>query len=733
MTPPARPMGRSPVGRVAALALGTGRTVAALLLAATLCAMLAHPARSQDPLPETATLIADRVAISADSALVAEGGVEVLFRGTRLTATRITYDRRDGRLGIDGPITLTQGTNIVVLADAGELDADLRNGILTSARLVLNRELQVAAAALSRVDGRYVQLSNTVASSCRVCAASQTPLWQIRARQVVHDTEARQIYFTGARLEVAGIPVAYIPRLRLPDPSVRRARGFLSPDLTQSNLLGFGIRAPYFVPLGASADVTVAPFLTTRSRTVELRYRQAFRSGRIEANGAISRDDLTEDPLRGYLFVQGAFALPRAFVLTFDAELVSDERYLSDYRYSGADRLDSEVALSRVGRDERVSASVIAYRTLRASELAGRDRLPALQGLALWERRLFPAGIGGEARLRFSAQSYRRASTEDVLGRDLTRLGTAAQWRGERVLPGGLVAGAEAQFAADIYRIADDASFDETQVLGTPTLAADLRWPLVRRGAGGSDLLTPMVQLVWTDRFGPRLPNEDSVLPEFDEGNLFALSRFPGDDLRERGARLNLGVTWTHLSDRDWQGTLTLGRILRDEDLGQFGGVSGLSGLASDWLMAGQLRLGDRIALTGRALFDDAFDVSRAEGRLDWTDRRLRAVASYVWAEADPAAARPEAASELRLDTAVQLTPQWSIENDLRYDFEASRAADARLGLVFRNECFAADLSLSRRFTSSTSVRPDTDVGLRVTLLGFGGEQPGARGTVCRG
>jgi len=706
------------------------RTAAALAVAVALSGGAIRPAAAQE---ETATLVADRVAIRADAELVAEGGVEVLYRGSRLTAVRITYDRRDGRLMIEGPITLSQGADIVVLADAAELDADLRNGILTSARLVLGRELQVAATALSRVDGRYAQLTNTVASSCRVCASSQTPLWQIRARSVVHDTKTRQVYFTGARLEVAGIPVAYIPRLRLPDPTVRRARGFLVPDLTQSNLLGFGIRTPYFIPLGPSADVTVAPFLTTNSRTVELRFRQAFGTGRIEANGAVSQDDLTDDGPRGYLFLAGAFDLPSDFRLSFDAELVSDERYLSDYRYSDADRLDSEVALTRVRRDGRVSASLVSYRTLRASELAQRDRFPAVQGLALWERRLFPAGFGGEARLRFSAQSYRRESREDRLGRDLVRLGGAAGWRGERVLPGGLIAGAEGLFALDLYRIGDDSSVEETQVLGTPTLAADLRWPLVRRTPAGSDMLTPMVQIVWTDRFGPRLPNEDSTLPEFDEGNLFALSRFPGDDLRERGTRLNVGLTWTHLSHGDWNSSVTFGRILRDEDLGQFGGISGLSGLASDWLLAGQLQLGNRIAVTGRALFDDAFDVSRAEGRLDWTERRLSAVASYVWAEADPVAARPEAASELRLDTTLQLTPQWSLLNDVRYDFQAGRASDARVGIAFRNECLAADLSLSRRFTSSTSVQPDTDIGLRVTLLGFGGERAGPRGTVCGG
>ncbi len=55
------------------------------------------------------------------------------------------------------------------------------------------------------------------------------------------------------------------------------------------------------------------------------------------------------------------------------------------------------------------------------------------------------------------------------------------------------------------------------------------------------------------------------------------------------------------------------------------------------------------------------------------------------------------------------------------------------MGVEFRNECVAVDLSLSRRFTSSTSVTPTTDFALSVELIGFGSGQKAGPSGQCRG
>ena len=88
---------------------------------------------------------------------------------TPLTATGIVYDQSNDRLIIDGPIVLTDGKGSVILASQAEMRADLTEGLLTSARMVLQQQLQLAAAEIQRVDGRYTSMSKVVASSCKVC------------------------------------------------------------------------------------------------------------------------------------------------------------------------------------------------------------------------------------------------------------------------------------------------------------------------------------------------------------------------------------------------------------------------------------------------------------------------------------------------------------------------------------------------------------------------------------
>ncbi|MGL5009153.1 MAG: LPS-assembly protein LptD, partial [Paracoccaceae bacterium] len=145
--------------------------------------LLTLPAAAQD----RAALIADSVSIAGDNQLIAEGGVEVLYRGVRLRAARIVYDRSTDRLVITGPIVLEDGGETIVFADQADLRADLTEGILTSARVVLNQQLQLASSEVQRIGGRYTQLGQTVASSCKICAGDPTPLWEIRASRVVHD------------------------------------------------------------------------------------------------------------------------------------------------------------------------------------------------------------------------------------------------------------------------------------------------------------------------------------------------------------------------------------------------------------------------------------------------------------------------------------------------------------------------------------------------------------------
>ena len=714
------------------------RGVVILALCLLMVAGLPRALSAQDK----AALRADHVQVDPEGRLVADGGVEVYFQGRTLRASRITYDRQADRLLIEGPIVMVDGASTVFVADQADLSADLTEGILQSARLVLNRELQLAASQIQRIGGRYTRLDNVVASSCKVCASSPTPLWEIRARRVIHDTQGRQIYFDHAQFRVAGVPLAYLPRLRIPDPTLKRATGFLSPVVRTTSGLGTGLKLPYFVALGPSRDLTVTPYLSTRSaQAVELRYRQAFRTGNIELNGALARDQLLPGQTRSHLEAVGQFDLPRDFTLTFDGIMVSDPAYLLDYGLPARDRLTSRLEVTRTRRNEYISGRLVGIRSIRAGEV--NSTLPTVISDVTYHRRFSGGPLGGEAGLRFQTHGHYRSSTNpfdtaldtdtDADGRDTSRMSLRLDWRRNWALPMGMVGTTLAEISGDAYNIRQDAVFGGHSTRLSGGLGAELRWPWMKTGPGGvSQVIEPVVQIAWADASNTNLPNEDSRLVEFDEANLFDLNRFPGSDAFERGGRLNIGITHTRIDPAGWTLSSAFGRVLRDKDLGQFSASSGLDGKSSDWLAAIHIAFPEGFSFGQRMLLDDRFSVTKFETRFGLTSQKYGVSGSYIWVDADPAEDRLTRVSELVLDGNYQLRDNWTAFAAARYDFEADRANRAAVGLQYRNECVSVDLSLSRRFTSSTSVRPTTDFGLSVGLVGIGGAASAGPSRACR-
>ena len=710
-------------------------------LIALVCLWLLTLAPVMAQTPDRATLVADSVAVQSGSVLVASGHVEVFYKGQHLIATRITYDRTAGHLVIDGPIRIDDGKGSVFLAAQADLKADLTEGILTSARLVLNQQLQLAAATILRTDGGNVTaLRQVAASSCTICAGSLTPLWEIRAREVVHDAAAKQIYFSDAMLRFYGFPVLYLPVLRVPDPTLTRATGFLIPKLRSTSALGTGLKIPYFITLGSSRDLLLTPYFTARSdRTVDLRYRQAFASGTIELDGAITQDDLGPPNPRGYLAATGSFALPHDFKLAFYGITVSDPAYLLDYGITDADRLDSTVEVTKIHRNTYFSARIDGFQSIRAGE--NNLTIPSIVTGLTFHRRFLPAILGGEGEFEVSTGSEFRASTSlldangDGIadGRDLARITLKGDWRRNWTATNGIELSALADVAGDYYAIRQDAAYAGSPHRLTGIAAVELRWPWVKANAAGvTQMVEPVIQLVAAPRPGSNIPNEDSTLVEFDESNLFALDRFPGNDAFEAGNRANIGVNYLRSDPNGWTLGITAGRVVRLRDLGQFSAASGLNGQKSDWLIAWSLQDAAGLSLTNRLLLSDQMKPVKGEIRFDLSHSRYGVTGGYQYLLADPSESRTDPLSELVLDTHYDFARNWSARVTDRYDLLSHRTAQAGLNLTFRNECIDFDLSLSRRFTSSATVKPTTDFGLSVALLGFGGAAAAGPAKQCR-
>ncbi|MBO6853186.1 MAG: LPS-assembly protein LptD [Marivivens sp.] len=665
---------------------------------------------------DRAALLADTIFVEPGPKLVAAGNVEVFFEETRLSASRITFDQKSDRLTIEGPIFLVGGDGVIIAASRAALDSRLEFGLLEGARALLDRRLQLASDTIVRKE-QLTQFNRVAATSCTVCG-NRAPLWAIEADRVTHDADRAQLYFEDARLLVRGVPIFWLPRMRMPDPTVRRSTGFLVPEIRTSDLLGFGYRFPYFVAMGNSRDLLITPYLSPVTKTLEARYRQAFLRGEIEIDAAVSTDEIRPGPPRAYFFGKGRFDILADTELRFDTEIVSDKAYLLEYGISDRDRLDSSIGFSSVTETQLFEGDVTLFQTLRDDE-TNLSLPPLLSELSYLKD--FQDSRLGTLTLSTSLDSHFRFDRETGdEGRDVVRLGAGAAWSKGWEIPNGLLLHTTSEISADAYYTRQDVTGNGLAWRVSPAAGVTLRWPFQRMTASGTQqIIEPIATLAWSTQIGDGdITNEDSTRVEFDQANLFALDRFPGDDRKESGTRAALGAVWSSFSPNGRTTRIAAGRIIRDTPL-TFAESTGLNSSPSSWLIAGQLAFPNGLGIELRNIIDDSFDSSLSEARATWASEWMDLSASYIWLEQDPARDRRDSVWEWTLASEFQISEQWRAGIGGRYDVVSNSPARANASLGWKNECVDVELSASRRFTSSTTVQPSTDYQLTVRLLGF--------------
>jgi LPS-assembly protein len=725
-------------------------SAALLLTAATPHAALAEQSdRIPAPLYEGLTsdadtrapvaLVADMVRFdNATQILTAEGNVEVYQGARTLTARRIEYNAATGRIMATGDVTLRTPEGVTLIADMADLDDRLRDALIASARMQLPGDARFAAARLQRIEGRYNVLDRAVFSPCQVCAADPTPLWRIRARRIVHDEVEKVVHYEDATFDILGMPVVWLPYFRHADPGVERASGLLFPEYLQSSGFGQAVKLPMHWVIDEKSDLTVTPFITTaRGVIMEGEYRRTFESGAMTLAGSVTYSDYAGDNrLRGHIDSAGIWSLGEVAGLPgwkagFDLQLASDDGYLQRYDFSQADRLTSEIFLRQSDRNGFFEVSTVRFQSFRSDEPFGEIPFaaPSFEG----RRRVGDGLLGGV--LSADAAGYGLVRSD---GQDTAHLGLGMDWQRSWTLPFGVLIGAVAEAQADAWRISDASGTggDDGVARLHPQAGLEARLPLARRdtdgaladalGGGVTHVIEPIVQAVVAPYHSAAsgAPNEDSLLTEFDETDLFSLRRHSGWDGVEEGPRINLGVRYAMIGDDGADFSATVGRVFRAKSIDSYGAGAGLNGRESDFVGAWSLALPDVGRLTHRMRVSDALEITRNEvyGQVDWEAASV--LGSYIYLAPDEITLteRHEVAAEAQ----YRITSNWTVGAELRRDLDQQSWVRTG-GLVrYSNECVDLEVYGGRRYTGTADAPASTYMGLRVRLWALG-DGDGAR------
>ncbi|MBO81661.1 MAG: organic solvent tolerance protein [Citromicrobium sp.] len=695
---------------------------------------------------------ADTLEYDSDQDIIFARGNVLLRDGDRsVRADEVRWNRPAGRIDASGNVRYVDGDGNQLYASQLELSDKFETGALSDLLLVLREGGRLAAESGERTDDGRIALVRGAYSGCAVTTPEgcpKRPSWKITAERVVYDPDANRVRFEGGYFSLFGQRILPLPTLELRTDG-GPSSGVLVPSLSISRSNGVELSGSYYRRLAENRDLKLGAHIFTEAAPMATAtYRELSDKGAFQATGYLTRsrriNPFTQTPrgtqdFRGYLAINGRYQFDENWSFTGASRVTSDRTFLRRYDISRDDRLRTVAELERIDDDSYFVVAGFATQTLRLDQKQGE--VPIALPLIDYRHRIEDPLLGGTITLRGNSLAVTRSD-----GQDTQRALASAQWQLRRVTPLGQVVELTALARGDVYHTQNAALTSVASYRGeegwqgrTLGLAAvDVSWPLVGPLFGGSQVLTPRVQIVGTLPIrNTDIPNEDSRAIDLDDVNLFSLNRFPGDDRFEDGTRITYGVDW-ELTKPDWRVSANIGQSYRlDDKQIIFPDGTGLSDRFSDIVGRTRVRYKDFVSLTYRFRLDkDDLTARRTEIDATVGNRRTYAEIGYLRLDRNIPLLNEDLGDreELRAAGRVAFADYWSlfgsaVVNMTNRDEDPTLQADGfepirtRLGIAYQDDCIDLGITWRRDFvTQGDALRGNTiELTFRLLNLGFSG------------
>lgn len=724
---------------------------------AALAQELSKPAEAQAAQPVKLPVAADdEMAFTADELLydndrevvTASGNVVASRQGNILRADSVTWNRKTGEVVAKGDVSIKNPNGDIAYGDVVQVTDTLHDGIVQGLLLVTNRGDRIAAVQGERRRALFI-LRRAVYSPCKIVDEDGCPkaaTWQIKAARVVYDSDVEKVRYSGARLEMFGVPLLPLPGLVHPIGD-KGGSGLLVPDVGIDALNGGELSLPYYFYLAPNRDLTITPRIYTRELPLlSGRYRALTSKGayQIAAYGTYSRrTDLDNTPVahtsrdfRGYIDASGKFQLDPLWSISGSIRRVTDRTFLSRYNISRDDRLRSDIMAERIDSRSYLSIAGWSFQTLRPGDPQGQVpiALPAID----WRLRLKDPIAGGSIQLQANSLSILRPA-----GQDTQRAFFGFQWSLSRLTAMGQEIGLTAYARGDLYHSSQNAltttqiyqGLPGWQTRGIAAFAVDVRWPFVGSAFGGTQMVVPRVQIVAAPSLANlNVPNEDARAVDLEDSNLFALNRFPGYDRFEDSSRVTYGVDYQ--LNRPF---LTVeGNIGQSYRLNSRPSIlpegTGLSGRLSDFVGRMTVRYRDFASVTYRFRLDKDSLASR-RNEIDFTvgSRATFLRASYIRLNRDVTTGVEDLRDleEVRLGGRIAFARYWSMfgattidltgrNEDPTTTYDGFTPVRHRIGVAYQNDCIDMSFIWQREYQSLGDSRRGNSFLVRLAFRNLG-------------
>jgi LPS-assembly protein len=690
-------------------------------------------------------LLAESVEYDEANGIVsAVGDVEIVQSGRILRAQRVTYNLDKDVVEASGDVVLNEVTGEVYFADNVELKDQMKDGFVNGLSGILLDGSRFTAEEAQKIADLKMIMRKASYTACEPCKAnpSKAPIWQIKAREVIHHKDEKRVTYDDATFEVAGVPVLYSPYFSHADGTVKRKSGLLVPRVGFDSYLGGIYEQSYYWDVAPDKDFTIgAALMTDVAPLVKGEYRQRFEDAEITIAGGLTYSDRTDtnngqefredSQVRGHIDAKGLWNINDKWRAGTALEIVSDSQYLRQYNISGEDVLENKVYVERFDERDYATANIIRFKDIRVSDrkVDQPSVLPEVYSSFIGAPNSF---LGGRGSLEVSALGLHREGDDQ----DVARSSLNAGWERRFVSDRGFVSTLNLNSRGDAYLVTDADIADTvvgrndrtTALRGFANVNLETSYPVSKQFSKAQMVIEPIGSVTLGTNLNQDndIPNEDSQDVFLDATNIFNANRFPGQDRIEDEGHATYGLRTGLYGDNGYQGEVFVGQSYRfdkeDDDV-QFPTGSGLTERQSDIVGNVSLNLGTNLRFNYALQLDnDSFSSQRHELDMQGTYGPLTLGTRYFYANALQGTDLNDSREQIRNTARLKLTDEWSLIGAMQYDLARETEGLRKLsyGLDYQGQCVTFLVNGERKLTRDSSGDSGTQIMMRLGLKNLG-------------
>ena len=322
---------------------------------------------------------------------------------------------------------------------------------------------------------------------------------------------------------------------------------------------------------------------------------------------------------------------------------------------------------------------------------------------------------------RFTAETHWRRSITDRFGQVFTPF---ASVRAD-------VASLQVKSDPGVSNFIDTGNSDLVRAM--PTVGLEYRYPFINVQSWGTQTVEPMAQVIARPN-EPQIgkwPNENAQSFVFDDSNLFRVDKYSGWDRVEGGGRANYGMQYTAQFNQGGFVNALFGQsysLFGQNSFAQGGTTntgldSGIDTRLSDYVARFSYQPNSTYTFTSRFRFDkDHFTVRRTELEARARFDRWNVALLYGDYAAQPELGFLDRRQGVLGSGMVKLDANWALFGAARYDLNANKFDQTRLGLGYIDDCLLLSLNYITNYTYGTGTPTiNHTVMLQLILRTLGG------------